>query len=81
MNEKFCVFSQNIGSLRKNFHLLVKNLAESKLSPSVIALSETWHSDDTSFVKISDYPRFVALNHKTKASGVAFFNDQKIQAQ
>ena len=80
MKEKFCVFSQNVRSLRKNVHLLVENLSGSKLW-SVVALSETWQSDDTLYVKISGYQGFLASNHKTKASEVPLFVDQKIQVQ
>ena len=79
--KKFCVFGQNERSLRRNGNLLVENLSENKLSPSVIALSEILHSDDTSFVKISGYQGLFASNHKTKARGVALFVDQKIQVQ
>ena len=81
MKEKFCVFSQNVRSLKKNVNLLVESLVENKLSPSVFALNEFWHSDDISFVKLSGYQEFSASNHKTKASGVALFFDQKIQVQ
>ena len=67
--KKSIAFSQNVGSLKKKVSLLVEHLAENKLSPSVIALSETWHSDDKSFVKTSGFQGFFASNHKTKASG------------
>ena len=73
MIEKFCVFSQNVELLRKNVKLLVENTAENKLSPSVIAPSKTWHSDDTSFVEKLGYQWFLASNHKAKASGVVLF--------
>ena len=75
MKEMLCDFSQNDRSLRKNVKLLGGNLAENKLPPSVIALSESWQSDNTSFVKISGYQGFFASNHKTKASGVTLFVD------
>ena len=81
MKKKFSVFTQNVRSLRTNVNLLVEKLAENNLSQSAIALSETWHCDDTSFVKILRYQGFFTSNPKRKASGVAVFAEHGIQVQ
>ena len=79
--KKSFVFSQNVRSLRRNVNQLFEYLVENKSSSSVIALSETWHSDHTLFVKILGDQGFFASNHKTKSSRVALFVDKYIEVQ
>ena len=81
MKEMFCVSSQNVRSLRENVNLLVQNFSENIMSPSFIAFSETWHSHDTTVVKLLGYQGFLVSNHEKNASGVALFVDQTIQVQ
>ena len=81
MKEKFCNSSQNVRLLRENVNLLVQSFSENIMSPSFIAFSETWHSDDTTTVKMLGYQVFLASNHKRKANGVALIVDQTTQVQ
>ena len=77
--KKSFVFSVKLK--KKYVNLIVEILAENKFLTSDIARSETWHSDDSSIVEKAGYHGFFEPNHKTKASGVELFVDQKIQVQ
>ena len=72
-SKQFCVLYLNIRSLKKNLDDLSVFLVQNKLSPDLIALSETWLGKNSFFQpKINGY-NYVSGKLTQRAGGVGFF--------
>ena len=66
MDKCISILNQNIRSLRKNVDYIKETLSEYAYPPTIIALTETWHSQDTSFNTINGYQGYFSSKLQDK---------------
>ena len=73
-NQRFLTLHVNIRSIQKNLNKLEELLLNTKLKPDLIALSETWHNSNSSYIPTLPNYEFISSDFSfNRAGGVAFF--------